>query len=195
MTTPDLCEQLDAATPMKVGALVSGSRGERPALERWLPFSDLSDEQKLVVEQVWDGSRPEALIIHAGELHRLRHKPGGVPDPNGKRYGFVVRSVPLPLPPTPTNSGGRVGWVFLVLALVGAAFAGGWFAPTLFQRDVTRPSVRHADTPPSHPAPPTQPDAADRRHQMTEVEETYRRLGVLLQGVKDAPDATHTEKR
>lgn len=203
--SPDLNDAF-AATPEvgPVAGLASGSRGERPAFEAWAEYAALPPPTRLVVQEVWNGTRRQALVPYAGRLHLLRHVASGVPDPSGKRFGFVVRSVPLtpPAPPPKRVSGWRWVWLtLLVVLLVAAAFAAGWFAPgilpVLSRTPVEvrpEPPAAPKPTPPTpRPAPVPEPSAADRERRRV-AEERFNDITAELEAV-NARDAEYVRRR
>lgn len=161
MTALDANDLFDATVARAVGRPESGSRGERPALETWKAYPHLTAGQRLVVQQVWNGTRPDALVVQGMHWHFLRHHPGGLPDPAGRRYGFVVRTLNVPPPPPPprTNWLASILVVFGVLLLVTGALAAGVFAPLWAPADWLPHTVRSPEPQPIPPAVVTQPSA------------------------------------
>lgn len=183
MTTLDTNDLFEATVVRAVGRPESGSRGERPALETWKAYPHLTAGQRLVVQQVWNGTRPEALIVQGTHWHFLRHHPGGLPDPAGRRYGFVVRTVDVPPPPPQPRTSwlARIFTLFGVLLLAAGALAAGLFAPLWAPVNWLPHSVRSPEPQPippavvASPAPPPDLTPADLNDRVEAVRE-YRRL-------------------
>jgi hypothetical protein len=169
--SPDLNDAFAVAP--KVGplaGLASGSRGERPAFETWPDYSTLPPPIRLVVQEVWSGTRKQALVMHAGRLHLVQHVASGVADPSGRRFGFVVRTVtcvPADSPRQQRVGGkGRTARALAGLALVAGTFAAGWFAPALFPEP---PQAQAADRPAAAAIAPMAAEPARRIPATTEV--------------------------
>lgn len=203
--SPDLNDAFAAATEVgPVAGLASGSRGERPAFEAWAEYAALPPSTRLVVQEVWNGTRRQALVPHAGRLHLLRHAASGVPDPSGKRFGFVVRSVLLVPPDPPPKRGNWWRWVWftlLVVLLVASAFAAGWFAPGILPALPRTPGEVRSEPPAApkptpttpRPKPAPEPTTADRERRRA-AEERFNDITAELEAL-NARDAEYVRRR